>query len=114
MGRPRKFRQVCKMPSCTQFAPVKTGAGSQTVVMSVDEYEVIRLIDHNKMTQEECARQMNIARTTVQKVYDEARNKLARFIVEGAKLVIEGGEVQYCENAECISPHSRPCRCKKS
>ncbi|MBE6037819.1 MAG: DUF134 domain-containing protein [Anaerofustis stercorihominis] len=114
MGRPRKYRQVCKMPSCTQFAPMHSGEEETTVVMSIDEYEVIRLIDLNKMTQEECARQMNIARTTVQKVYDEARNKLARFIVDGAKLVIDGGDVRYCENDECIALHGKPCRCRKN
>ena len=41
--------------------------------MTVDEYEAIRLIDLLGFTQEECAKQMSVARTTVQGIYAEAR-----------------------------------------
>jgi len=113
MGRPRKYRKVCRKPDCTNFGP-KNKDDTDTVTMSVDEYEVVRLIDFNNMTQEECARQMNIARTTVQKMYDEARYKLAKFIVEGSSLSIEGGEIEYCDKAECAAAGGgRPCRCGK-
>lgn len=113
MGRPRKYRKVCKKPGCTQFAPKGSDDITDIVVMSVDEYEVLRLIDFNSMTQEECARQMNIARTTVQKMYDEARFKIAKFIVEGSSLRIEGGEIEYCDKTECMSSGGRPCSCMK-
>ena len=45
------------------------------VEMTLDEYETIRLIDLLDYTQEECAVQMGVARTTVQSVYNEARKK---------------------------------------
>lgn len=41
--------------------------------LSLDEYETLRLIDFLGQTQEECARQMEVARTTVQSMYDSAR-----------------------------------------
>lgn len=65
--------------------------------MTVDEYEAIRLIDLDGFTQEECAAQMNISRTTVQGMYDSARKKLAESLVRGKVLSIEGGEYRLCD-----------------
>lgn len=65
--------------------------------MTVDEYEAIRLIDLEGFTQEECAEQMNVARTTVQGIYVTARKKLAESLVSGKVLLIEGGEYRLCE-----------------
>ncbi len=65
--------------------------------MTVDEYEAIRLIDLVGFTQEECANQMNVARTTVQGIYMEGRKKLAQSLVNGKILLIEGGEYRLCD-----------------
>ena len=49
------------------------------------------------MTQEDCSKQMDVARTTVQGIYNEARRKIAESIVNGKVLTIEGGEYRLCE-----------------
>lgn len=100
MARPRKCRRVCGMPQNNSFAPVGSGRISERVIMAVDEYETIRLIDLVGYTQEECAEQMGIARTTVQGIYNDARGKLADALVNGKMLFIEGGDVDLCQREQ--------------
>ncbi|MFW5838644.1 MAG: DUF134 domain-containing protein [Bacillota bacterium] len=103
MPRPRKRRRVCALPDVTRFGPLgRPKNDCDIIVMSIDEYECIRLIDHQNMTQAECAEAMNVARTTVQGMYDAARKKLAKVLTEASILVIEGGDYEisasHCDN----------------
>ena len=101
MPRPRKWRNVCCLPESNRFGPLNAVVHQEhTVTMTVDEYETIRLIDLEGFTQEECADQMNIARTTVQRIYNDARNKLAESLVNGKVLKIEGGDYKLCDGLE--------------
>lgn len=95
MPRPIKWRRVCTLPRCTRFSPENRRHGDP-VKMTVDEYEAIRLIDWEGLTQEQSAGQMEVARTTVQAIYAAARKKLAACIVNGLPLSIEGGEYRVC------------------
>ena len=70
--------------------------------MSLDEFECIRLIDYEGSTQEECAEQINMDRTSVTLMYARARKKLAECLVTGKELRIEGGNYEFCSgNLEC-------------
>ena len=74
MARPVKWRKICCLPENNRFGPLDAVASVENLVnMTVDEYESVRLIDLEGFTQEECAEQMNIARSTVQGIYIEAR-----------------------------------------
>ncbi len=98
MPRPIKWRKVCCLPQSNKFGPLDLNCENENHVnMTVDEYETIRLIDLEGFTQEECAKQMNIARSTVQGIYIEARKKLAQSLVNGKVLSIEGGEYRICD-----------------
>lgn len=109
MARPRKWRRVCQMPDQTAFGPQNgTNDKAEIVRLTIDEYETVRLIDHQNMTQEECALRMDVARTTVQKIYNDARFKLAKALVEGLTLIIEGGDYQLC-NGKSQYCHSVYC-----
>jgi len=117
MPRPRKCRKVCCLPESNLFGPInKINIEHETIVMTVDEYETIRLMDLEGLMQEECAKKMDVARTTVQRIYNEARLKLAKALVNGALLKIEGGDFQLCEDVEpkckCKSCHKKKC-CEK-
>lgn len=103
------------MPLWTEFGP-PDGTDETEVIMSVDEYETIRLIDLEGLTQEQCAQQMEVARTTTQAVYAVARKKLAECIVYGRVLSIAGGNVRYCEGQEHSCGGHRGCgrrRCQR-
>ena len=99
MARPVKRRRVCGLPPVGAFRP-EGGPGGPVIEVTVDEYEAVRLIDLLGLTQEECAAQMNVARTTVQAIYDSAREKLARMLAEGRPLAVQGGTYDLCGQAE--------------
>lgn len=104
MPRPQKCRRICNVPQTDSFRPEKH-RGEIPIIMTVDEYEVIRLVDLEEKTHEQCALQMDISRSTVQEIYENARRKLAACIVYGRKLVIAGGNYRVCDGRE-------NCRCE--
>ena len=78
MPRPRKCRKVCCLPDNDGFVPVRGGEELTPIVLNVDEYEAIRLIDREGFSQEQCGEYMRIARTTVQQIYAATRKKSIR------------------------------------
>jgi len=104
--RPTKRRRVCHYPRSIAFDPAQGAEGLSPVFLTVDEYETIRLIDREGLSQEQCSQFMQIARTTVQRIYESARKKLADTIVDGRPLRIEGGDVQLCDGRSEDCGHS--------
>ena len=101
MPRPQKSRNVCCLPKFKEFTPKhKEDKRLETVVLSVDEYEAIRLIDKEGFSQEKCGEYMNVARTTVQQIYTSARKKLADVLIDGKALSIHGGNYKLCYDNE--------------
>ena len=97
MPRPRKYRRVCHFPRTLAFFPADAPEETEPVILTVDEYETIRLIDGEGLSQEEAGERMKVARTTVQLIYASARKKLADTIVQGRALRIEGGDYRLCD-----------------
>jgi predicted DNA-binding protein (UPF0251 family) len=61
------------------------------VSLLFEEYEAIRLIDYENLNQEEAAERMEVSRPTFTRVYKKARQTIARALVEGKAIMIEGG-----------------------
>ncbi|WP_312612374.1 NifB/NifX family molybdenum-iron cluster-binding protein [Oscillibacter sp.] len=100
MPRPKKCRRVCSLPPSSAFLPIDGGAQKQPVILTVDEYETVRLIDKEGLSQEECGTYMEIARASAQLIYASARKKIASALVDGLPLKIEGGDYRLCSGAE--------------
>ena len=95
MSRTTKCRKICSFPDFYSFVPEEADTGNiETVIMSLDEYETLRLLDYEGLNQEEGALRMGVARTTVTAMYESARKKLVSAVVEGTRLRIAGGNIE--------------------
>lgn len=99
MARPSRCRKICFEPTYDSFIPEGISNGEK-IILTLDEYEVIRLIDLNKLTHEQASKQMNISRTTVSEIYEMARYKIANSLVYGRPLLISGGNYQLCQGEQ--------------
>ncbi len=94
MARPVIKKTIEKLPDFTDFKTCRNPNNDEVIAMTVEEYECMRLIDYEGLNQQECAVILGVGRTTVQRLYDQARKKIARFMVEGARLSVEGGNYE--------------------
>ncbi len=93
MPRPKRRRFVCQEPDYICFHPEGISP-LEEVILSVDEYEILRLVDFEKKTHQEAACQMQVSRTTATEIYEAARYKVADSLVNGKRLTIAGGNYQ--------------------
>ena len=56
MPRPVKCRKVCHFPQILEFLPADDNEKKTPIVLTIDEYETIRLLDKNGYSQEQCTR----------------------------------------------------------
>ena len=92
MPRPRRCRRVFSEPNVTFFKP----AGIRMIeleesILTVDEFEAVRLKDLEGIEQEEAAKKMNISQPTFHRLLLVARKKIADAIVNGKAIKIHGG-----------------------
>jgi uncharacterized protein len=94
MPRPKCCRHVCGVPDKNYFKPRGIPISElEEVVLTLDEYEAIRLADYERLYQEEAAAGMNISRQTFGRIIETAHHKIADVLIHGKALKIEGGEV---------------------
>jgi predicted DNA-binding protein (UPF0251 family) len=94
MARPFCCRRVAGEPESNYFKPRGVPLLSlDEVVMTVDEFEAIRLADLEGLYQEQAAGRMGISRPTFGRIIESAHRKVADALVGGKALKIEGGEV---------------------
>ena len=74
------------------------GRKSNEVTLRIEEYEAIRLLDYQNLTQEQADVHMDVSRPTLTRIYEEARNKVATAFVEGRDLIFRGGDIYFDKN----------------
>lgn len=95
MVRPRRFRRVYSEPDVTYFKPAGIRMiDLEEIVISVEEFEAVRLKDFEGLDQNECAQKMNVSQPTFHRLILGARKKIAEAIVKGKAIKITGGNFQ--------------------
>ncbi len=84
MPRPRQHRKLKNQPLFKGFKPIGVPAGKANVIeLLYDEYEVVRLLDYENLSQEEAAKAIDVSRPTLTRIYQSARRKIAMALAEG-------------------------------
>ena len=90
MPRPCKRRIIRGRPNSSYFKP----AGVRLIEMeesllSLPEFEAVRLVDLEEVSQEVAGTQMHISQSTLSRILKSGRKKIADAIVNGKAIKIE-------------------------
>ncbi len=97
MPRPKSKGKVCQLPEVDIFGPLVSNPSKRDIVyLNIEEYESFRIIDFAGESQEKCAELMHLSRTTLQRIYYSAKQKIADAIIHGKLLKIDGGNYRLC------------------
>jgi len=64
------------------------------VILKLEEYESIRLVNYDKLPQDQAAIRMNVSRPTFTRIYNNALEQIAKALIEGKAIEIEGGNYE--------------------
>lgn len=88
---------------------MKNNAGEiEIVFLLLEEYEALRLCDHEMLNHFQAATLMNVSRPTLTRIYSRARQKIAGALVAGKQIIIEGGKIYFdsewfsCQSCGCF------------
>ena len=95
MARPHKCRKISSPPAMKGFKPYGMPMCKiEPVVLKLEEYESIRLVDYDKLPQDQAAVQMNVSRPTFTRIYNSALEQIAKAFIEGKAIEFEGGNYE--------------------
>ena len=101
MARPRFCRHIAGIPDKNYFKPKGIPSSLlEEVILTLDEFEAVRLADFEGLYQGQAAVKMGISRQTFGRIIKSANKKIADVLVNGKALKIEGGEVSIKETKQ--------------
>jgi predicted DNA-binding protein (UPF0251 family) len=82
-GRPKKPRNIVKLPFTSQFSPRGHIGRPGHIDMSLSDFEALRLADFIGVSQKEAAASMGISQQTYSRILRAARKRLIEALVLG-------------------------------
>jgi uncharacterized protein len=111
MPRPRMNRRIGHQPPVRFYKPQGIPLGQlRGVTLTLDGFEAIRLADAEGLDHEKAAERMGISRPTFSRLLAEARGTVARGLVNGWAIRIDGGNYILTDAATPAAPGRRRCR----
>ena len=84
MPRPRCRRRIHGKPNATYFKPAGVRVAElNEIVLNLDEFEAIRLVDVEEIDQISAAKKMDISQPTFSRLLSSGRKKIANAVVKG-------------------------------
>ena len=80
MKRYRKKRFARRLDQPRNYRP-ENGDQKQSIVISLDEFEALRLCDYEALSQVDAAQDMNISRATIQRLLQSGREKIIKAVL---------------------------------
>ncbi|MBN2228046.1 MAG: DUF134 domain-containing protein [Candidatus Thorarchaeota archaeon] len=106
MPRRKRHRIVTREPPVSVYKPAGIPAKElDEILVTIDEFEAIRLADFEGLSQREASVEMHISQPTFNRVLSSARGKVAKMLVQGFVLRIEGGRYVLTDGSgtlECL------------
>jgi uncharacterized protein len=96
MARPHKCRKISNPPKMKGFRPYGMPLCKiETETLKFEEYESIKLVSYDRLPQDQAAVQMNVSRPTFTRIYNRALELVAKALIEGKAIEIEGGDYEF-------------------
>jgi len=94
-GRPTKKRIVHRKPESFRFSPRGKRGKPETVLLTLEGFEAIRLADWQSKKHNDAAALMKVSRQTFERILKNARKTVSDAIVNGKGIKIWGGTYDY-------------------
>ena len=88
MARTKKERKITCAPVCHLFGPLLSKWGKEIIELGLDEYEAIRLSDHEKLAMIAAAKKMKISAPTFCRILRSAHKKVADALMNNKSLKV--------------------------
>lgn len=108
--RIKRIRKVLSLPIIKGFKPYGLESDhrkTEPVTLLYEEYEALRLCDYDSYNHHQASEIMNVSRPTYTRIYASARQKIAKALVEGRQITIDGGKVYFDSDWY----HCKKCKC---
>lgn len=92
MPKHKRLRKIVAPPGFKGFKPYGVNCVSdEQVKLLYEEYEAIKLSDYDSLNHENASKQMGVSRPTFARIYESARKKIAKALVENKEIMTEYG-----------------------